>query len=146
MVERATPTIGGFDDEGYWVITKHADVREVSRHSDVFSSRENRTIPRLKIGGARQYVEMSRLALINMDVRQHTQLRQIVSRSFTPRVIQKVRDELSERTQSIARTAGPQALVTLSSKCPLSCPCKRSPVYFRCRGAMVESYSTGQTR
>jgi len=29
---------GGFGDGGYWVITKHRDVREVSLRSDVFSS------------------------------------------------------------------------------------------------------------
>ena len=37
---------GGFNDGGYWVITKHADVKEVSRRSDVFSSWQNGAIPR----------------------------------------------------------------------------------------------------
>jgi cholest-4-en-3-one 26-monooxygenase len=29
---------GGFGDKGYWLVTKHADVKEVSRRSDAFSS------------------------------------------------------------------------------------------------------------
>ena len=27
--------VGGFGDGGYWVVTKHKDVKEVSRRSDV---------------------------------------------------------------------------------------------------------------
>jgi cholest-4-en-3-one 26-monooxygenase len=36
---------GGFEDHGYWIVTKHADVKEVSRRSDVFSSWLNGAIP-----------------------------------------------------------------------------------------------------
>ena len=36
---------GGFGDKGYWLVTKHADVKEVSRRSDVFSSWQNGAIP-----------------------------------------------------------------------------------------------------
>ena len=38
--------VGGFDDEGYWVVTKHKDVKEISRRSDIFSSLENTAISR----------------------------------------------------------------------------------------------------
>jgi cholest-4-en-3-one 26-monooxygenase len=36
---------GGFDDGGFWVVTKHKDVKEVSRRSDAFSSLENTALP-----------------------------------------------------------------------------------------------------
>ena len=36
---------GGFEDKGYWLVSKHADVKEVSRRSDVFSSWQNGAIP-----------------------------------------------------------------------------------------------------
>lgn len=32
------PDQGGFGDGGYWVVTKHRDIRDVSLRSDVFSS------------------------------------------------------------------------------------------------------------
>ncbi len=32
------PDVGGFGDGGFWVVSRHRDVREVSLHSDVFSS------------------------------------------------------------------------------------------------------------
>ena len=34
------PDVGGFGDGGFWVVSKHHDVREVSLRSDVFSSAE----------------------------------------------------------------------------------------------------------
>jgi cholest-4-en-3-one 26-monooxygenase len=37
--------IGAFGDGGYWVVTKHKDVKEVSRRSDAFSSLENTALP-----------------------------------------------------------------------------------------------------
>src|SRR5690606_40696285 len=40
------PEVGGFHDAGFWVVSKHADVKEVSRRSDVFSTYENTAIPR----------------------------------------------------------------------------------------------------
>ena len=45
----------GFDDEGYWAVTRHADVMAVSRDSETFSSWENTAIVRFQadISGAR---------------------------------------------------------------------------------------------
>ena len=31
----------GFDDEGYWAVTRHADILAVSKTPDVYSSEEN---------------------------------------------------------------------------------------------------------
>jgi hypothetical protein len=115
------PTIGGFDDEGYWVIVKHAGISQVSRRSDVFSSHESGTIPRLKLGSARQYVEMGRLALINCARSCPAASRRGSSKRW--------RTSSANAPRASREPLGPQALVTSSSKCPLSCPCKRSPVY-----------------
>ncbi len=38
--------VGGFADTGFWVVSRHADVKEVSRRNDLFSSYENTAIPR----------------------------------------------------------------------------------------------------
>ena len=65
---------GGFHDGGFWVVTKHEDVKEVSRRSDVFSSREKNVIPRFDDDRAPDFVERSRFAMINMDAPQHTRL------------------------------------------------------------------------
>jgi cholest-4-en-3-one 26-monooxygenase len=42
--------VGGFDDEGYWMVTRHADVVAVSRDSDKYSTWENTAIIRHRDG------------------------------------------------------------------------------------------------
>jgi cholest-4-en-3-one 26-monooxygenase len=96
---------GGFNDGGYWVVSKLKDVKEVSVRSDVFSSYENGVIPRFNDDIAREDIEVQRFVMLNMDAPHHTRLRKIISRGFTPRAIGRLRDELNERAQNIAKVA-----------------------------------------
>jgi cholest-4-en-3-one 26-monooxygenase len=96
---------GGFHDGGFWAISKHKDVKEISRRNDVFSSSENCVIPRFNNDIAREDIDLQRVVLLNMDPPQHTRLRRIISRGFTPRAIGRLRDELNERAQNIAKAA-----------------------------------------
>ncbi|MCX5043338.1 cytochrome P450 [Aldersonia sp. NBC_00410] len=100
-----SPEVGGFTDDGYWVVSKHADVREVSIRSDVFSTWENTAIPRFNDDITRDQIEMQRFVLLNKDAPEHTKLRKIVSRGFTPRAINSLSDELRERAAKIVREA-----------------------------------------
>ncbi|MFQ6398874.1 cytochrome P450 [Nocardia sp. KC 131] len=99
------PEVGGFHDDGFWVVSKHADVKEVSRRSDVFSTFENTSIPRFNDDITREQIELQRFVLLNMDAPQHTKLRKIISRGFTPRVINSLRAELKARAESIVKEA-----------------------------------------
>src|SRR5258707_15526245 len=96
---------GGFGDKGYWVVSKHADVKEVSRRSDVFSSWQNGAIPVWPKEMTFENIELQRNVMLNMDAPHHTRLRKIISRGFTPRAIGRLQDELRERAQKIAETA-----------------------------------------
>ena len=49
---------GGFADGGYWVVSKHKDVKEVSLRSDVFSSLQNTALPRYKDGTAGEQLDV----------------------------------------------------------------------------------------
>ena len=95
----------GFDDDGYWVVTKHADVLEVSRTSDLYSSQEKTAIIRHGQQVTEESLEMQRLILLNIDPPQHTKLRGIVSRGFTPRAIGSLREALTARAERIVQTA-----------------------------------------
>jgi cholest-4-en-3-one 26-monooxygenase len=95
----------GFDDDGYWVVTKHADVLEVSRSSDRYSSQEKTAIIRHAQEITQESIEMQRLILLNIDPPQHTKLRGIVSRGFTPRAIRNLREALAARAERIVETA-----------------------------------------
>jgi len=98
--------VGGFGDGGYWVVTKHKDVKEVSRRSDVFSSQEKTALPRYAEGSSLDQINASRgVVLLNMDAPHHTHLRKIVSRAFTPRAVELLRADLAERARDIVDKA-----------------------------------------
>lgn len=103
--EQAPGNGGGFDDGGFWAISKLNDVKEISRRSDVFSSYENGVIPRFNNNIARADIEIQRNVMLNMDAPRHTRLRKIISRGFTPRVVGRLHDELNERAQKIVKGA-----------------------------------------
>src|SRR5258705_8915287 len=90
--------ISAYDDEGYWVVTRHADVMEVSRNSDVYSTWENTAIIRFNPEKmSREQIELQRFVMLNTDPPHHTKLRGIVSRGFTPRAIASLRDALAAK-------------------------------------------------
>ena len=95
----------GFDDEGYWAVTRHADILAVSKAPDVYSSEENTALIRFQEGIPRESIDMQRIILLNMDPPQHTRMRGIVSRGFTPRAISNLRQVLTERAERIVRGA-----------------------------------------
>src|SRR6478735_4353050 len=97
--------VGGFDDSGYWVVTKHKDVKEVSRRSDVFSSLEKTALPRYSDGTVQAQIDSGKFVLLNMDAPHHTHLRKIVSRAFTPRAVEQLRADLADRAREIAAAA-----------------------------------------
>ncbi|MDT4920647.1 MAG: cholest-4-en-3-one 26-monooxygenase [Pseudonocardiales bacterium] len=90
---------------GYWAVTRHADVAEVSKRSDVFSSWENGVIIRLPETTVRESVELTRVVIINQDAPAHTLTRRIISRGFTPRAVTALDDVMHERAQRIVSEA-----------------------------------------
>jgi cholest-4-en-3-one 26-monooxygenase len=99
------PHRDGFEDDGHWVLTRHADVKEVSRQDKIFSSWENGAIIRFPEGMPRENVEMQRVIMLNMDAPQHTRMRSIVSRGFTPRAVDGLRAALTDRARTIVAEA-----------------------------------------
>ncbi|HWC84311.1 MAG TPA: cytochrome P450 [Pseudonocardiaceae bacterium] len=97
--------VGGFPDDGYWVATRHAEVKEVSRNSEVWSSWENTAIIRFNDDITREQIEMQRMVMLNIDPPKHTQVRGIVSKGFTPRAINSLRDALADRAEKIVHNA-----------------------------------------
>jgi len=93
--------VAGFQDDGYWAVTRHADVRYVSTHPELFSSSVNTAIIRFNDHIERASIEAQRLIMLNMDPPEHTRVRQIVQRGFTPRSIRALEDRLRTRAHDI---------------------------------------------
>ncbi|WP_282777746.1 cytochrome P450 [Nocardia sp. CC201C] len=100
--EQAAP----FEDGGYWVISRLEDVKEISRHPDLFSSNEKGAIIRIPGDSTPEQLDLTRNALlVNMDPPKHTKIRRIISKGFTPRAVEGLRAALTERAHRIVAAA-----------------------------------------
>ncbi|WP_329623737.1 cytochrome P450 [Streptomyces sp. NBC_01255] len=97
--------ITGFRDEGYWAVTRHADVKYVSTHPELFSSNLNTAVIRFNESIAQEQIDVQKLIMLNMDPPEHTRVRQIVQRGFTPRAIRNLETVLRDRARAIAEEA-----------------------------------------
>jgi cholest-4-en-3-one 26-monooxygenase len=97
---------GQLGGNGYWAVSKHADVAAISKNSKDFSSQENGAIIRFAPDITREAVELQGVMLINQDPPDHTKLRQIISRGFTPRAIGGLHEHLEERANRIVKEFG----------------------------------------
>jgi cytochrome P450 len=83
---------------GFWALTRHADVLAVSRDSATFSS--------ARAGYMTQDMEplgvaQSRLMLLGMDPPEHTRLRGLVNRGFTPRQVARLEPRIRALSAAI---------------------------------------------
>ncbi|MFI6283321.1 cytochrome P450 [Streptomyces sp. NPDC051018] len=97
--------VSGFDDEGYWAVTRHADVKYVSTHPELFSSWTNTAVIRFNESIKRDQIDVQRLIMLNMDPPEHTRVRQIVQRGFTPRSVNSLQTALRDRAHKIVAAA-----------------------------------------
>ena len=99
------------NDEGFFALTRYEEVAEASRHPDVFSSQPTATSP---VDPSPTISEFSG-SMISMDDPRHARLRRIVSRSFTPRMIQRFADDVAALATQIVddlKERGPCDFVT----------------------------------
>jgi cholest-4-en-3-one 26-monooxygenase len=112
-----------FGDQGYWVASRHADVKYVSTHPELFASSPNTALVRFGPQVTREDLDMQKVIMLNADAPDHTKMRNIVQRGFTPRSINALESVLKERTRRIVAEAverGSGNFVTdLASELPL---------------------------
>jgi cytochrome P450 len=94
-----------FDDGGYWVISRHADIKEISRNGDLWSTNRKGVVMRLPEGTNAEQLELTKALLINHDAPEHTRLRKIVSRLFTPRAVATLEEKLKVAAREIVAAA-----------------------------------------
>ena len=84
QVRSNVANVMGMEQHGYWAVTRHADVIEVSLDQQRFSS-ERGTVIVADVNPER--VAQLRLWMINQDAPRHTKLRKLVNKGFTKRMI-----------------------------------------------------------
>ncbi len=78
-----------------WVVSRYADVVNVSRHPERYCSREG-----VRPKGA------SDLSLLAMDDPEHTRVRRLVNKGFTPRQVREILPHVRELSAQLAREIG----------------------------------------
>lgn len=86
-----------YRDDGFWAVTRHAEVREVSRNADVYSS----AIGHTNLWDLEADALEARRSLIDTDGADHTRLRRLISKSFTPKNIRRWEDLTRQITVSL---------------------------------------------
>lgn len=110
---------------GFYAITKHADVMEISRRPDVFSS---------EIGGTnlhdpqKEDLDNLRQIMINMDPPRHAKYRRLVARTFTPRAVTTIEPAIRDHARRVVDEIAPDGrcefVTQLASELPLILICE----------------------
>ncbi len=94
-----------FDDGGYWVISRHEDIKSISRNGELWSTNRKGAVMRLPDGVTSEQLDLTKALLINHDAPEHTRLRKIVSRLFTPRSVATLEEKLATAAREIVAAA-----------------------------------------
>jgi cholest-4-en-3-one 26-monooxygenase len=110
---------------GFWVVTKHEDLKLISRNPRIFSSWLGGTnIP----DPPEQALAGLRAIMLNMDPPQHVKFRRTVQRSFTPRLMEgmrpHVRDVARRIVDGVAHKGECEFVEDLAAALPLAVICE----------------------
>jgi len=107
---------------GYWSLVLHEQVVEASRQPTLFCSGKGSNIADLPIEMAEFYGSM-----INMDDPRHARLRRIVSRGFTPRMLNHLNEGILAKATSVIDAVADQGSIdfvtSVAAKLPLMLIC-----------------------
>lgn len=81
------------DEPGFWSVTRHADIAEISRDTETFSSHAGGTMIRDE---SVVPLDIWRLVMLNMDPPQHTDYRGLVNTVFTARRVADMEPHVRE--------------------------------------------------
>ena len=90
------------DGRVFWNVTRHEDLTAVNRDASNYSSwlASSLTMP-----GMEDILDQQRLMMVNMDPPEHTKLRKVVNKGFTPAMIRQLQEHLAEEARMIVAEA-----------------------------------------
>jgi methyl-branched lipid omega-hydroxylase len=107
---------------GAWVLTRHADILEVSRKPDIFSSANGITL----LDAPPEFNEFFN-SMIALDDPKHARLRRLVSPGFTPRMLKRLEDSVQDVAgtiiDSICERGEVDFVVDIAAALPLRIVC-----------------------
>jgi cholest-4-en-3-one 26-monooxygenase len=140
------------DVHPFWAITKHADIVEVSRQSELFNAlpaeRQMLAIFKIRPGQEQNSDEPILRQLLNMNPPEHGAYRAVVNRRFTPRAVGQLRAQIEDVTAELLDTTVGRTecdfVTEVSAKLPLAViaemfgiPRSDWPMMFRLSNQMI---------
>jgi cytochrome P450 len=125
-------------NNGFWSITKYADILHVSRHPELFISSKGIAGPGLRpefierlLGSdaavAAQAQGTGNVSIITMDPPRHVKMRRLVNKGFTPRAVNALEPEIrritNEILDAIAKQGEADFVVDVAAQLPLAVIC-----------------------
>jgi len=93
------PVLGWPAGPGFWLVLRHADVESVLTRPGLFSSSLGAT--QIRDPATPQALGYVRKMMLNMDPPDHSRLRRLLSRSFTPRAVSRLEHRIRGHVRSI---------------------------------------------
>jgi cytochrome P450 len=81
---------------GFWVLTRHADVKAVGRDAETFSS-----VPTIAIEDTEVFDIAGHQMMLMMDPPRHTRYRRLLNNRFTPRAAGRLEDRIDDMARQI---------------------------------------------
>jgi cytochrome P450 len=102
------PVLGWPEGPGFWLVLRHADVESVLTRPKLFSSALGAT--QIRDPATPQALGYVRRMMLNMDPPEHSRLRRLLSRSFTPRAVSQLEDRIRGHARALCDRvlAGPR--------------------------------------
>jgi len=93
------PVLGWPGGPGFWLVLRHADVEQVMTQPRLFSSALGGT--QIRDPATPEALRYVRRMMLNMDPPEHTRLRRLLTKSFTPRAVAQLEDRISDHAAAI---------------------------------------------
>ncbi|MEO8539829.1 MAG: cytochrome P450 [bacterium] len=143
MLRKECPVHWNEGDErtnGFWSITRYADILEVSRHPEIFISSKGIAGPGLRPafiekmlaelgeqGQAQAAAAQGNVSIITMDPPRHVKMRRLVNKGFTPRAVNAMEGQIRQITNEILDNVAKQGscdfVTDIAAQLPLAVIC-----------------------
>jgi cytochrome P450 len=97
------PVLGWPAGPGFWLVLRHADVESVLARPRLFSSALGAT--QIRDPATPQALGYVRQMMLNMDPPDHSRLRRLLGRSFTPRAVGQLESRIRDHARTICDSA-----------------------------------------
>jgi len=90
------PAVFPHQETGYWAATRHADIKFISQHEELFCSRDGVSVDPMPAE-----IQRNMTFFLAMDPPDHTRYRKLISSGFTPRQVRRIEEQIKSNARSI---------------------------------------------